>query len=124
MQMTADVNIRICNGRVFDTVAVGHTASKLTRIKRPNQEVTVHAHCDDRDGRGIAIATHPVGITTADGPGQAIDRAIEVESAGLAVIACENAQRGLLLYGQGISDLCHSFNQVWPADLGIEVSAI
>ena len=105
---------------VGDAVGVGVLGDKAAGGQVGFDEFAGEADDDEGLRRGIAVAACPGGVNAADGRGQAVGRAIEIDGADFAVIFDKDAEMGAGFSGKRIADMGEGGDEVGPADFVAE----
>ena len=75
-------------------------------------------------GGGVGIAAQPFGVGGADGFGEPVGAAEDIDGAVLAVVAGGDAEVGLLVGRQRVADLGDGADELVPADLFAQVAVV
>jgi len=77
---------------------------------------------DDEEGlrRWMAVAAFPGGVDAADGVGEAMGGAVEIDGADFAVIFRQNAEMGARFGRKRITNMSKGSDEIFPANLVAE----
>src|SRR5664279_1728533 len=120
---TADVDVGVIGGLlVFHAVLVPGVAREPAGFEALVHIRAVEADHDDRLRRRVSVAAIPEGIDAADGAGQSVLRAVEVDGSRFAVIRADDSQVRALFGSERIANLRYLLHQFGPADFFAVVS--
>ena len=122
-QATADENVRMVLGFfIFHAETIPGVTSKLAGREILLEKMAREPDDDERLRRRIAVAAGPERIDAADGAGQPVTFAVEIDGAGFAVVSCEDAEMRAVIDRKRIADLGSSLRELLPAELLAQIT--
>src|ERR1700722_4714640 len=121
----ADVNVRMVFAFfVLDSVGISVVAGDPAGIEGAFDIAARETDDDQGFRRRISVAAEPGSVGAAEGLGQVVSRAVEIDGAGFSVVAGEDAEAFAFSWRQRIANLGYGSDEISETDFFAKVAVV